>query len=456
MKGSVYKRCGCTDVVNGKRKQLGRSCPKLKRPDGAWNPRHGTWYYSLTVVGLGGTRKPMVRGGYESSTDAQAALDKVKAKVADGAVVNDRLTVGEYLHTWINGRSDLKEKTRSSYTRHIERIWTPHVGHIRLGDLRPNHVKDVFNAIEERNSRIASGKLRGVRITGPASQRRILATLSSALNDARRERLITVNMASLVRIPSGKRPKALVWTVEREAHWRTEMAGLAKAGRSRHTAYHLSTRPSPVMVWRPDHLGAFLDHLADDRLYAFWHLMSHRGLRRGEGCGLEWPDLDREHGTLNVERQIVRDDHNRLVEYEPKSDSGVRSVALGVDGLVGLKAHRKRQLAERLAWGDGWVDSGKIFTQKDGSVLNPRWVTDEFARRYEECYLPPIRLHDLRHVAASLMLAAGVDLKVVQETLGHSDLSMTADTYTSVYPDIAADAADRAAALVPRVRALSH
>ena len=70
--------------------------------------------------------------------------------------------------------------------------------------------------------------------------------------------------------------------------------------------------------------------------------------------------------------------------------------------------------------------------------------------RFEVADLPPIRLHDFRHVAASLMLATGVDLKVVQETLGHADLGMTVDTYTSVYPDVAADAADKAAAIVPR------
>lgn len=162
-------------------------------------------------------------------------------------------------------------------------------------------------------------------------------------------------------------------------------------------------------------------------------------------------DFDEKRGSLSIERQIVQGDPDgALIEDTPKSDSGVRTIALGTDGVAELKAHRKRQLAERLAWGEAWIDSGKIFTHEDGSVLNPRWVPEEFNRLCEECALPPIRLHDLRHVAASLMLAAGVDLKVVQETLGHSDLSMTADTYTSVYPDVAADAADRAAAIVPR------
>lgn len=452
MKGSVYKRCGCTIVdERGKRKQLGRSCPKLKRPDGAWNPRHGTWYYSLTVVGLGGKRKPVVRGGYESSTEAQAALDKVKGKIASGLVVNDRLTVADYLRTWIEGKSDLKVKARSSYRGHIERVWVPHIGHLRLADLRVGHVKAVFAAIEVRNDQIRVGKLRGARITGPASQHRIRATLSSALNDARREGLITINVAALVRLPSGKRPKALVWTVERETRWRAEVDGLIESGHSRHVAYSLAERPSAVMVWRPDHLGIFLDYVADDRLYALWHLKSHRGTRRGETCGLEWPDFDGQRGSLSIERQIVRGDPDgALIEDTPKSDSGVRTIALGTDGVAELNAHRKRQLAERLAWGEAWIDSGKIFTRENGSVIDPRSLTEEFNRKCEECDLPPIRLHDLRHVAASLMLAAGVDLKVVQETLGHSDLSMTADTYTSVYPDVAADAANRAAAIVPR------
>ncbi len=105
---------------------------------------------------------------------------------------------------------------------------------------------------------------------------------------------------------------------------------------------------------------------------------------------------------------------------------------------------------DRLVWGEAWVGSGKVFTREDGSALDPEWVSDEFIRLCIDADLPPIRLHDLRHGAASLMLAANVDMKVVQETLGHANLATTANTYTSVYPDVALAAAEAASVIVPR------
>jgi hypothetical protein len=104
-----------------------------------------------------------------------------------------------------------------------------------------------------------------------------------------------------------------------------------------------------------------------------------------------------------------------------------------------------------MEWGPAWVDSGRVFTRENGEQLRSGTVTGRFVQLAEEADLPPITLHGLRHGAASLMLAAGVDMKVVQETLGHSMISLTADTYTAVYPVVAAEGgARKAAALVPR------
>jgi integrase len=110
----------------------------------------------------------------------------------------------------------------------------------------------------------------------------------------------------------------------------------------------------------------------------------------------------------------------------------------------------RERLAWGPAWGPVWGDSGKVFTRENGEPLHPAMVSDRFHTLVIAAGLPPVRLHDLRHGAASLMLAAGVDLKVVQETLGHSSITITSDTYTSVYPAVAAAATDAAAALVPR------
>ncbi|MFJ2442588.1 tyrosine-type recombinase/integrase, partial [Streptomyces sp. NPDC087658] len=137
---------------------------------------------------------------------------------------------------------------------------------------------------------------------------------------------------------------------------------------------------------------------------------------------------------------------------EAKTDSGLRLIALDGETNEGFLTHKSRQQREREAWGEGWQDTGRIFTQEDGSLLHPGKVSDLFERLTEAAGLPPIRLHDLRHVAATLMLAAGVDIKVVSETLGHSDTRITRDIYQSVLDDLARDAAEKVVQLVPHAR----
>jgi integrase len=189
--------------------------------------------------------------------------------------------------------------------------------------------------------------------------------------------------------------------------------------------------------------------VADDRLYALWHLIALRGLRKGEACGLPWPDVDLDAGHLVVATQLAQDGW-AVIENAPKTDAGHRTVALDADTITVLRTWRARQAAERLEWGPAYADSGRVFTRENGEQLHPGWVSERFERLVRAAGLPPIRLRDLRHGAATLALAAGVDLKTVQEMLGHSQLSVTADTYTSVLPEVARAAAEAVAALVPR------
>lgn len=137
---------------------------------------------------------------------------------------------------------------------------------------------------------------------------------------------------------------------------------------------------------------------------------------------------------------------------EPKTDSGARTVSLDDQTVQVLLAWRQAQHAEALAWGAAWRHTGFVFTREDGSGLHPAMVTELFQAIYRKADLPPIRLHDLRHTAASLALQAGVPMKVVSEQLGHSSLAITADTYTSVLPAIAQAAAEAVAGIVPRAR----
>ena len=201
--------------------------------------------------------------------------------------------------------------------------------------------------------------------------------------------------------------------------------------------------------------------LAQVQLAALWWLIALRGLRRGEAAALDRDDLDSQARELTVTRQLVALP-GELYCGPPKSRASVRTIALDRDGTRRLADHAARQAAEllrhqftgqryhdsRTRTGPGWRKGRPMFTYADGRPVRPEYLTHRFNTLVKELGLPPIRLHDLRHGAATLALAAGTDLKVVQDQLGHSTIVLTADTYTSVLPETARTAAELTAELL--------
>jgi integrase len=178
--------------------------------------------------------------------------------------------------------------------------------------------------------------------------------------------------------------------------------------------------PSPVVVWTPAETGQFLDHILGDRLYALFHLVAHCGLRRGEACGLRWidtdlsldPDTATTIGTIHVLNQIVQLGW-ATDQSTPKTDESMATVALDPATTGELLEHRARQDSERrivISSGDICTETGVVFTDFDGSELHAAAVTSRFRVLHTQAGLPPIRLHDLRHGAATTALAAGVDM----------------------------------------------
>ena len=480
MSSPTFKRCGCRAPDGA---ELGATCPKLRRRNGSWNPEHGTWNYRLPLPPTrDGGRRRLRRAGFSSERDALAEIqhvhallaipdptdhdaidqlvnqlqdavktgsrlpdvDQVRTRLRAGVPLGQLPTLGPWLDSWLASRKKISRNTRRSYESHIRLYFTPAIGHIRLDRLTINHLVDLFDGIEERNTAIRDARasddpkvrrsVRGARTIGAASMQRIRATLRKALNDAITQQLIITNPAVHVELPDGKRPKPLVWTDERVARWR-------ETG-------HV---PNPVMVWTPAHTGRFLDHLAatGDRLYALYHLLAFQGLRRGEGCGLHWTELDLPNQTAHVWVQLVQYGWETDIA-DVKTDASEDIVTLDADTVAVLKAHRTAQKKERLAAGSAWVDTGLVFTTPTGRALHPADVTDHFVRQVAEAGLPPIRLHDLRHGTATLALAAGIDIKIVSAMLRHSSVTITADTYASVLPEVARDAAAATARMVPR------
>lgn len=501
--GSTYKKCSCR---GGDGKRLGAKCPKLRRANGAWSASHGTWYYQLELPPKpdGTRRPPLRRGGFASSTDAQGQLDTARellaiaapgdsgtaGRVADaitGYLARERRlpdpdwvrkavrgghdpsvtppTMGEWLPGWLAAKKGLGPGTVRSYAGHIRLYLVPHIGNIRIDWLRVPDIAAVFDAIEERNELIREARksdnprlraaVKGQRLVGPATMQRIRATLRSAINSYMKQNpgILLANPAALIELPPGNRPKPLVWTSGRVRAWQEEFdkrlaAARAAGGRFDPIDIWIATpRPSPVMVWTAEQTQVFLAAAADHRLFALWRLYATRGLRRGEGCGLRESDTDLIAAATTIRWQITQIGWE-TAQGKPKSEAGERQVALDSDNVAGMRAHRRRKAKERKAAGDAWVETEFEFTDELGNPLHPADVTAMF---HMICYLaglPPIRLHDLRHGAATLLLAAGYEMKVVQETLGLSSITIAADTYTSVLPQLAHRSAEAVADLI--------
>jgi len=204
---------------------------------------------------------------------------------------------------------------------------------------------------------------------------------------------------------------------------------------------------SAVAVWTVQQLAAFFAYVADDRLYALWWLIALRGLRRGEAAGLRWIDVDLDARVMVIGQQRIAYGQTVAVG-PPKTASSRRVIALDRVTTLVLRTHLRRQRADQKTAGDAWQDSGYVFTTPDGAPLHPDYLTRRFRRLVTDSGLPPVRLHDLRHGAATLAHAAGADLKTVQELPGHASIVLTADTYTSVLLGLHLTTAEATARLV--------
>jgi len=187
---------------------------------------------------------------------------------------------------------------------------------------------------------------------------------------------------------------------------------------------------------------AFLKAARGHRLGAMFSVAMAVGLRLGEALGLHWQDVDLAKGTLTV-RQALQRVEGKLEFVEPKSETSRRAILLPATAVTVLKRHGVRQKKERLKAGVKWQPSGLVFTSTIGTALDDRNVRRAFRDVLTAANLPKMRIHDLRHTCATLLLAQGVHPKAVQSILGHSQISLTMDTYSTLLPSVSRQAADQ-------------
>lgn len=201
-----------------------------------------------------------------------------------------------------------------------------------------------------------------------------------------------------------------------------------------------SRRRPEMQAWSEVDAGRFLASVAADRAYPLWRVALTTGMRRGELCGLRWCDVDLGRRTITVaSTRVVA----QGVEVgTPKTKAGERVISIDAETAAVVSAWRKTQAEERLLVGAGWRDHGLVFVDPVGEPPHPETVTRWWREAVAKAGVPPIRLHDARHTAATIMLRSGVPVKVVTQRLGHADVAVTMRVYQHVTAQDDADAAD--------------
>jgi len=202
----------------------------------------------------------------------------------------------------------------------------------------------------------------------------------------------------------------------------------------------------------PSEARTFLATVRGDRLEALYAVALALGLRAGESFGLRWHDVDLEGGLLHVRHQLQRL-HGVISLVPLKTARSRRTIALPASTTASLRQHRQRQLEERLGAGPAWRGpepnaGGFVFTTTVGTPLEPRNVTRAWKAGLRRAGLPDRRFHDLRHSTATLLLAQGTDVRTIMDILGHSQISLTLNTYSHVMPELRREAADRMEAIL--------
>ncbi len=330
--------------------------------------------------------------------DAQRYLNAVLRDLDLGVFVEPAgESLNAYLDHWLEAaaKPKLRSRTFDDYTSLLERYVRTPLGAKKLSELRPLDIQKLYSQMQERKL-----SARVVRYTH--------AVLSSALKQAVAWGMLQRNPASLVQLPKSTRKE--------------------------------------MNVLSNEEAGQFLTAIEGDRYATLFKFALATGMRPEEYCALQWKDVDLMQGRATIQRVLVWKRKGGGWDFEePKTPQSRRTVPLPGTLTKALREHKRTQNEERLRIGSEWQANDLVFCTLTGTPLNFQNLTQRhFKPALEKADLPKtVRLYDLRHTQATLLLQAGINPKIVSERLGHANIKLTLDVYSHVLPDMQRSAADK-------------
>lgn len=351
----------------------------------------GRWMARYTVHIAAGRKRKTIYGKTRAEVAeklAKAVMNRAEGLVFDGG----SLRLFEYLERWLadSVRDTVRATTYENYSYLVRTYIVPSLGRVKLKALTPAHVQRFYR--EKLDSGLA-----------PRTVQYLHTLLRKALKQAVKWGMVPRNVTDAVDAPRPAKKETKYFSF--------------------------------------DQAKAFLKVASEDRFWALYVLALSTGLRRGELLGLRWEDLDLEREVLRVRRSLTPDAKSY---NQPKSVKGRRSVRLTLGAVEAMKLHKINQDREKTCLGSLWQEQGLVFPSSKGTPFNPsNLLNRSFKPLLRRAGLPMIRFHDLRHTFATLMFSNGEHPKIVQEILGHAQITLTLDTYSHVLPSMQEGAVGR-------------
>jgi integrase len=325
---------------------------------------------------------------FDTQKDAKDWITKERKDIQDNTPRDATITIAELMDRYITTVASytLRETTLTSTNILIRLHINPEIGNIKLCDLRPVHLSQLY--AKKLNSGLS-----------PRTVRYIHATIHVALHQAEKWELVSRNVSELVELPKVHRKEFTTLTEEQ--------------------------------------ISAFINVIKGDRLEALYLIALSCGLRRGELLALHWSDVDFKRNTIRVRYSLEILPEKGMVLTNVKTKNSRRTLPVPKTVMDALFQYKNEQDKHE----DDWVDNGLVFTTSRGTPLSPRNVVRNFKALAAKAGIPAsFRFHDLRHTTASLLLKANVHPKVVQSILGHSQIGVTMDIYSHLMPGVTEDA----------------
>jgi integrase len=336
-----------------------------------------------------GKRKQKAIGGFKTKREAEKALAESIAKVEKGEYFEtSQSTLKEYLDYWMEtyAKQNVAPTTYERYgffVQDLKPLWN-----IKLNAIKPFHVQNYYSKLIDEGKKSNSTILKIHRF------------LHLALKHAVKWQIVLNNIADAVTPPKAEKVE--------------------------------------MKVWDSKTANQFLDLIKDEPIYMAVLLAIHTGMRRGEICALRWRDIDLKKGVIYVQNNLQKV-NGKLELVSPKTKKSQRTIVLIRATIKELKKYKKMQKKSKVIS----ISNDFLFVWPDGTLIYPSYFTDKFKELVKRHSFPEIRFHDLRHTHATMLLQQGVNPKIVSERLGHSNISITLDTYTHVSDTIQKDAVEK-------------